>query len=141
SSFAWLSGPNSVVSLFVGGRHRRLVFLSLAASTVLSVAAVGGAPLVVRVLAGAVVLLAAAGLRVLGFDRTSPREQHRCWVLLELGFVVLAAGSLVGIADGSGTGTVPAAGAFAALASAVLVGTGLAVRMNLLLPGRALGAV
>jgi diguanylate cyclase len=118
-----------------------VIFLALGGAAVLSLAAVGRAPLVVRVLAVAVVLLAAAGVRVLGFDRTSPRDQHRSWVLLELGFVILAAGSLLGIAEGSGTGTVPAAAAVAALTGALLVGTGLAVRLNVLLPGRALGAV
>ena len=73
-----------------------MVFLVIGASTVLSLAAFGGAQFVVRVLAVAVVLLVAGGVRVLGFDRTSPREQHRSWVLLELGFVILAAGSLLG---------------------------------------------
>ena len=118
-----------------------MVILAIGASTVLALAAVGNAELLVRVLAVVVVLLVAGGLRILGFDRTSPREQHRSWVLLELGFAILAAGSLVGIMDGSGTGTVPAAAACAALAGALLVGVGLARRMNALLPGRALGVV
>ena len=89
-----------------------------------TLAAFGGVQLIVRVLAVAVVLLVAGGVRVLCFDRTSPREQHRSWVLLELGFVILAAGSLLGIVDESGTRTVPAAAGFAALAGLFLVGVG-----------------
>ena len=125
----------------MGGKRLSVVILVIGASTVLSLAAFGDAQLVVRVLAVVVVLLVAGGVRILGFDRTSPREQHRSWVLLELGFVILAAGSLLGIMDGSGTRTVPAAAAFAALAGVLLVGVGLALRMNTLLPGRALGVV
>ena len=134
-------GLESVISLFVGGKRRSVAILAVGATTVLALAAVGNAELVVRVLAVVVLLLVAGGLRILGFDRTSPREQHRSWVLLELGFAILAAGSLVGIMGGSGTGTVPAAAAFAALAGALLVGVGLALRMNAFLPGRALGVV
>src|SRR5262249_10106832 len=99
SSFAWLPGPQSRFSLFLGGLQPRGIFLAVGGTAVLALAAVGRAALVVRVFAVAVVLLAAAGVRVLGFDRTSPRDQHRSWVLLELGFVILAAGSLLGIVD------------------------------------------
>ena len=69
----------------------------------LSLATFAGVPVIVRVLAVAVVVLAAGGLRIIWVDRTAPQEQHRSWALLELGFVVLAAGSLLGILDRSGT--------------------------------------
>ena len=60
---------------------------------------------------------------------------------LELGFVVLMAGSLLGVASGSDNASVPAAGGFVALAGVALVGLGLALRLDALLPGRALSVV
>ena len=94
-----------------------------------------------RVLAVAVIVLAAGGIRLLWLERTVPREQPRSWVFLELGFAVLAAGSLLGTVDHSGTQPVPAAAGLAALAGVVLIGSGLSLGLSTSMPGRALGVV
>ena len=107
----------------------------------LSLAAFAGVPVIVRVLAVTVIILAAAGLRVIWVERTAPHEQHRSWVFIELGFAILAAGSLLGTLDQSGTPTLPVEAEVAALAGVVLIGSGLALRLSSSMPGRALGVV
>ena len=141
--FCLRPGHNAVLSLRVVRLLRSVVSRGWGTdgSADLSLAAFAGVPLIVRVLAVTVIVLAAGAIRVLWVERTTPHEQHRSWVFIELGFAVLVAGSLVGALDPSGTQTLPAEAGVAALAGVVLIGSGLALRLSISMPGRALGVV